>query len=186
MWRHWKENHSNLLEAPTFMSKVIGSHKTSCERQLQEALAIGRDTSSTNMNLKTEFGRNTVVRSAATWEGREVGQPAHPPNPSIQPQSQSQESIRLEGRHPPRKKRKRLEDQEVSQRECSGESSSENPGRIFHPPGRKDHQEASNEGIVKSIKKQASVLTWLMRSDTHRNAPRDRIPAPLSDHEIHE
>ena len=151
------------------------------------SLAIGRDTSSSNMNLKSEFGRNSVVRSAATWEGREVVHPPHPPNPSTQPHVQSQESIRLEDRHPPKKKRKRLEEQEESLRETSGESSSENPGRNFHPPGRKDHQEASSEGIAKSIKKQASVLTWLMRSDPQRNAPRDRIPAPPnSNHEIHE
>ena len=40
---HWKEVHSNQQEAPKFKFKVLGTHKTALERQLQEGLAIARD-----------------------------------------------------------------------------------------------------------------------------------------------
>ena len=65
LYKHWREAHSNLNKPPEFKFKVIGSYKTSLERQLREALLIMNDNSDLPMNNKSEFGYNSVVRLSA-------------------------------------------------------------------------------------------------------------------------
>ena len=62
--KHWTEVHRGKSTPPIFSHKVVSSHRTACDRQIAEALAIARDSSEMNMNSKGEFGYNVVVRSA--------------------------------------------------------------------------------------------------------------------------
>ena len=68
LYKHWREVHPTHIGPPNFTFQVVGTYKTSLERQLREALLIQNDKSDYPMNSKSEFGFNAIVQLSATEE----------------------------------------------------------------------------------------------------------------------
>ena len=60
--KHWDECHSNRKEAPIYSFEVIGTFRSSLERQIQEALTIENEECDRIINSKGEWGRNLIPR----------------------------------------------------------------------------------------------------------------------------
>ena len=61
LYRHWQECHRDERE-PEFSVKVMGSHRSSTERQIWEALEIEKGDYDHLINNKSEWGMNCLVR----------------------------------------------------------------------------------------------------------------------------
>ena len=74
--RHWRECHEDRASQPEFRIKLVGTCRTSTERQIKEALLINSEDSDCLINNKSEWGQNPVPRQATEfkdriWEDRE-------------------------------------------------------------------------------------------------------------------
>ena len=69
LYRHIKEkHHDNSTQIPKFKMTILSNHKTALDRQVAEAVLIGRVPHDKLMNKKNEWGHAKVVRSTLTAE----------------------------------------------------------------------------------------------------------------------
>ena len=67
LYRHIKEEHSGVnSDRPKFKMTILSTHKTALDRQVSEAVLIGRTPEL--MNKKTEWGHTKVVSCTLTAE----------------------------------------------------------------------------------------------------------------------
>ena len=62
MARHWIHEHPDLQEPPEYSFEVIKKHRTSLERQLNEALTIDQEDCDLLLNAKGEWGFNLIPK----------------------------------------------------------------------------------------------------------------------------
>ena len=134
---HIKEHHRDTTEKPDFSFKVLKVHKTSLERQLQEALTISNTPCNILMNKKGEWGVNlvptmtiTVLGGLGEWQNYERNDTSDAQDAR---NDQGRNVVNPELSHRQRKKMRRemLNGQQVSESQPSSEniSSSTNSAR---------------------------------------------------------
>ena len=70
LWKHWQEEHRERKTAPVYTYNLLSRHTSATEMQVREALAISNSKADIIMNSKSEFGRNSLVTTAAEYDGK--------------------------------------------------------------------------------------------------------------------
>ena len=171
LFKHWLDVHPGGSSPPSFNFHLVGVHRSSLERQLQEALAISRDESEHPMNSRMEFGRNGIVVQRVTVDGYDWKEERRR-RQEVEESEGRKVSSHREDLQPAGKRRREEEegqkgDPQVSEKEETGFMYR---GKNFQPSGivrgREERKRMAKKNSTENDrKKQGTIKNWLKTKD---------------------